>query len=87
MFEKYGFDEETKDNQWIKEDLVIYHGLGQDQNGHLHIELYTLCKSIDIGLSDKIIFRGELNELEKYFRRTKAIDELLNNDKLKKNNF
>lgn len=80
MFEKYGFQETIPENEWCKDDLIIYAGLGQDENNNFTIELYTLCKRDDVGDSEKIIFRGELNEIETHFRkhnRPKTIDELL----------
>ena len=77
---KYGFKEETPDNQWLSGDLIIYAGLGQDKNDYFTIQLMTLCNMNDVGDTEKIIFRGTYDEMENYLKqyfRNKQLDKLI----------
>ncbi len=64
-------------DEWYKDDLIIYRGLGQDSNDDFVIELYTLCGINDVGLSDKIIFRGEYNEMVNFIKTEYRDDQLI----------
>ena len=76
LFKKYGFELKETD-EWYKDDLIIYRGIAQDSNNNFVVELYTLCGFNDVELSEKIIFRGEYDEMVNFIKGGYRDDQLI----------